>query len=310
MRLTGKSHWVPVAEHLPPEVAGNPDQKRLKNWALVLSARNIPYQFIPEKNPKDISVPEKLLDISCREIKSFHEENKTTEKLPTTSLTIANNGLITASILILLGIFHNLTYLHFSGFGHSPIDWITLGSADSTKILAGQWWRVLTSLTLHADWQHLFGNLLIGGYFVVRLCQITGAGLGWMLILGAGAFGNLANAVFHGNGHDAVGASTAIFGAIGVAGALGATLTTHKSPRYWLLPLAAACALLAFLGAGTGKTDTGAHLFGFLCGIGLGFPAGRILVSKGQPGRTGNTLMSFSEILAILAAWVAALTAG
>ncbi|MCE1226661.1 MAG: hypothetical protein LWW87_09280 [Geobacteraceae bacterium] len=47
----------------------------------------------------------------------------------------------------------------------------------------------MTALTLHADLQHLLGNLTIGGLFVFLLCRETGTGLSWFLLLAAGGLG-------------------------------------------------------------------------------------------------------------------------
>ena len=75
--------------------------------------------------------------------------------------------------------------------------------------------------------------------------------------------------------HTAIGASTALFGALGI-------LTAHAR-RVWGLqlrtglrrwaPLGAGVMLLAYLGFGGDRTDVGAHVAGFAVGgvLGLGF---------------------------------------
>jgi len=304
--------WTAIIPALLDVRQEPPTTRELRNWMLVLAARGIPYRVDHEKRPTIIEIPARHLEIACHEITLYRAENDGAADPQTTELQLASNALPTLSVLFLLGIFHNLTYFQISGFGHASIDWLQLGNADSGKILAGEWWRIITALTLHADGLHLLGNLLIGGYFVVRLCQVAGAGLGWSLVLAAGGLGNLLNALLHGPGHNAVGASTAIFGAIGIAGALNAVLARQRSPRYWLLPLAAAAVLLVFLGAGEegGRTDIGAHLFGFFVGVGLGIPAGLLLTRFGQPRKATNDLLICAGIAAVLGSWLFALIRG
>jgi len=54
------------------------------------------------------------------------------------------------------------------GIGRDPFCsaiWPTLieaGDMDSAKVLAGQWWRLFTAVTLHADLAHLMGNITFG----------------------------------------------------------------------------------------------------------------------------------------------------
>lgn len=312
MTVHPDNDWTELLPVLAEVKQRLPSTRDLRNWMLVLAARGIPFRVDHEKRPTTIEIPRQHLEIARHEISLYRAENDGITTPETIALQMADNALPTLSVLLLLGIFHNLTYFHISGFGHGSIDWLQLGNADSGKILAGEWWRIVTALTLHADGLHLLGNLLIGGYFVVRLCQIAGSGLGWSLVLASGALGNLLNALMHGSGHNAVGASTAIFGAIGIAGALNAVLARQRSPRFWLLPMAAAAVLLVFLGTGEegSRTDIGAHLFGFFVGIGLGIPAGLLLVRSGQPKRAVNILLIGAGIAVVLGSWLLALIKG
>ncbi len=300
--------WVPILEQLRPELPKPPGTDIIRSMALVLSSRHIPHKLSPDSRPTELLVPARLKETAIYEISLYLKENSS-QPVRTRQLELKNNILTSLAILALLGIFHNLTYFKIAGFGHNPIDWLELGNADSTKILSGEWWRIVTALTLHADGQHLLGNLLIGAYFVARLCQLTGSGLGWLLILFSGSIGNLANAIFHGPGHNAVGASTAIFGAIGIAGALGTVMSHRRQFRYWILPLAAAAVLLVFLGSGNGsdRTDIGAHLLGFISGVGLGMPAAIYLERKGQAGRFRDRTMAGAAGLLVGIAWTMAL---
>ena len=130
--------------------------------------------------------------------------------------------------------------------------------------------------------------------------------------LAAGAFGNYLNSLALGVRHDSLGASTAVFGAIGVLGALRGLREHGLSLRRAATPIAGAVALLAFLGAGDdtfhrGRVDLGAHFFGFIAGLGLGAGYGYYCNRFGQPPRTVERLAAALAILAPILAWSLAL---
>lgn len=148
------------------------------------------------------------------------------------------------------------------------LDWNGAGAANAGLIVGGEWWRAITALGLHGDLGHLLSNLLFGSFFAIVLSQLLGAGLAWLSILAAGGLGNVISAVFHSAGHTAIGASTAVFGALGLLAAL-----TWQRQRFFnaglrrFAPLAAGLMLLAFLGTGGERTDVGGHLAGFAAGV-------------------------------------------
>ncbi|MBE0500308.1 MAG: rhomboid family intramembrane serine protease [Desulfuromonadales bacterium] len=291
------------------------NQKTLKNLTLVLTARGIPCWPQPINKPQQLLVKNSDLEIAEREISLYLQENRKQPPPPPERFGHRESNIRqTVSILLLIGIFHNITYLDIFAFGHAPINWLQLGRADADLIRAGEWWRTITALTLHADAQHLLGNLLIGGYFVIRLCRLLGGGLGWTLILWSGVFGNTINALIHTSGHRSIGASTALFGAIGAAGMIGLMRQRQVNPRYTLLPVAAAIGLLAMLGAGGADadadavTDIGAHLFGFFCGLALGAGAAWSILKYGLPSPPVNKVLATVALLTPVAAWILALT--
>jgi rhomboid protease GluP len=274
--------------------------------SLVLESRAIPCRTHRTLRGWRLAVPARDLERAAEELALYRQENRNWPPPAPEAAPHHANTLITLSVLGLLGIFHNLTYLSLSGFGHHPIDWLELGNADAGKILAGQWWRAITALTLHSDGLHLLGNLVIGGFFVDRLCREIGAGAGWALVLLAGLLGNLANALLQPAWHQAVGASTAVFGAVGILAVRSALRHRQTLLQRWLLPVAAALALLGLLGTGGENTDIGAHLLGFLAGLGLGWPAARI----SHHSRTVGFAAGGSAALLTIGAWLAALNWG
>jgi rhomboid protease GluP len=304
-----ESDWlaVPVAR-IDAKGAGKLSEKRARLWALVLESRFLECRV--ERNEKgwELLVPARNLDAACRELRLFVEENRNWPPGLPPVRPMIENTLPTLSILILLATFHNLTGLDLTVMGRHPVDWIEIGNAHASQILNGEWWRLVTALTLHADWLHLFSNLAIGGVFVIFLCRDLGSGLAWSLLLASGALGNLANAYVQLPSHSSVGSSTAVFAAVGILGALSLVRYRHHLRRRWQVPVAAALALLTLLGTEGKQTDLGAHLFGFVFGFALGFVTEYLVGYFGRPGRLVNALLAVASASVVLAAWWSALT--
>ncbi len=157
--------------------------------------------------------------------------------------------------------------------------WKEAGVLSAQRVVAqGEWWRVVTALTLHGDVPHVLANLWVGLLFGGLLVPAFGQGVAWLSVLVAGAAGNALTAlVYWPQEHQSLGASTAVFGALGllVGDALWLLLRRRSGRSWWrwMLPLGAGLCLLAYLGAGEGKTsvDVMAHLWGFAAGMPLGF---------------------------------------
>jgi rhomboid protease GluP len=134
------------------------------------------------------------------------------------------------------------------------------GSANAARMLQGEWWRAATALTLHADMAHVAANAVALGIFVGAVARRLGPALATWLALAAGVLGNVLTALVQRGGHVSIGASTAVFGALG-------TLSALQVPRRsaWLT-LGAGAALLGLLGTGE-RADLLAHLFGFVIGV-------------------------------------------
>jgi rhomboid protease GluP len=150
--------------------------------------------------------------------------------------------------------------------------WFIAGSSNAVRLAAGQWWRAVTALFLHADFPHVLSNAIVLIIFGTALCRLVGPGVGLALMLISGGAGNLMNYGWRGAPHDAIGASTAIFGGLGALAAVRAVqLWRGAIASAWraFAPVAAGLALLGMLGSST-RSDVLAHLFGFAAGLALG----------------------------------------
>lgn len=180
----------------------------------------------------------------------------------------------------------------------------TYGSS-AFHILHGELYRSVTSLMLHADPLHLMGNIAGIAIFGTAVCTIMGWGVGWLMILATGMVGNLTNALLYKSGHISVGASTAIFGAIGMLSA-HQFFKKFKQPGQKIkavLPLSCGLALLGILGSGA-HSDVMAHLFGFLAGIVLGSLYSLFVKGPKAKGYQAGSLLLTFGLLAM--AWLKA----
>ncbi len=283
------------------------DEASIRRWALVLTARSIPCCVENVHNAWQLLVPPYLVVNALEELRAFEDKNRNWPPVAPPYRSMRENSLSTLSVLFMLATFHNITRLNIPLFDQPAPDWLYLGSAKVHLIHYGEWWRLITALTLHADWLHLISNLTIGGFFVFLLCRELGSGLGWTLLLTAGALGNLANAQIQLPTHSSIGASTAVFAAVGALAAIN--LVRHRLDRrgQWKLIVVGALALLALLGTEGKNTDLGAHLFGFLFGVGLGIVTEFQIARRGRPGHILNALLALTSGIIVSVAWCAAL---
>jgi membrane associated rhomboid family serine protease len=242
------------------------DHSLAEEWELALIAQGLSPSLSRTWDGFILSVPEEEVGRALVGLSAYERENP--PKLRERDEPAEPPNLVaSASVAGTLLLFFFITVA-----GYPTVQWFERGSADADRILLGELWRTVTALTLHANLAHALSNAIGITLFLGALSTILGPGLGSALVLLAGAGGNLANALVHGSGHVSVGASTAVFGAVGMLGGLGLARRGRKKVprrRAWV-PVAAALALLAMLGTGGERVDVLAHFFGFLSGGALG----------------------------------------
>ncbi len=187
------------------------------------------------------------------------------------------------------------------------LDWNAAGEGQAGLTVGGQWWRVVTALGLHADLGHIASNLVAGGLFGFFLAEILGGGFAWLMILMAGAIGNAINALIQPAAHASIGASTAVFGAVGLLAVLAIRYYPRRGLRRWA-PVAAGIMLLAFLGIEGERIDIGAHIAGFAAGCTLG--AAILAAGLPQPTPRRQAMSAVAAFAIFAGAWVIALIYG
>jgi membrane associated rhomboid family serine protease len=282
-----------------PKVA--PNRRIADEWALVLIAEGLSPTVARQGRAFLLHVPAGEEERASQILATYARENRRPEPPPAEPVA---SGPLLAGVAASIGL---LAFFLVTGPWSEETIWFERGSADSRRILLGEIWRSVTALTLHADLAHAIGNAIAGALFVTAVCRSWGQGLGCALVLAAGAGGNLLNAWLRGDPHVSVGASTAVFGAVGILGGLGLARRRRRGARgrrSWA-PVAAALALLAMLGTAGERVDFGAHLFGLLVGSVLGSLVAFAL--SRPPGTLVQWSLGTAVIASILVCWALAL---
>jgi membrane associated rhomboid family serine protease len=194
--------------------------------------------------------------------------------------------------------------------GVGPLDAFERGELDAGRVQAGQWWRAWTALTLHLDAAHLAANLGAGVWFGYLAARQLGSGTAWLLIVTGAAGANLLEASFGPAAHRSVGASTAVFTALGLLAAHSWRTRYHLPQRAVLRwsPLIGGVVLLGWFGSAGPGTDIVAHALGFAVGCGLGVIAAgaraRAVLERWPQWLTGAL-----ALLSLVVAWSCALGA-
>lgn len=248
-------------------VQSSNDMRELRELVLVLEARGVPSEARLIDGTWYLHVPAGSVVLARDELRAYARENALPRggERPLASIASGWPGVL-AYALVLAAVAILAAQVTFD------VNWLVAGRADAAAIRGGEWWRVATALTLHADRAHLAGNVVFGSFFGFFVAQYCGTGVGWAAIVLAGSAGNALNALAQPADHLSVGASTAVFAALGILAALvwrrGFLRNTPWRVRF--APIFASIALLAYTGTAGENTDLGAHLFGFGAGLGVG----------------------------------------
>lgn len=242
-------------------------------WSLVLSAVGVSHRIIESGNGFELLVTNGQEERARSELKKYTRENKNWPPIPTSTDDFK-------PFFQPLAIFLMATLMFFfsvTGPWDTKSIWFTNGAGDTTAILTHlEWWRLVTSLTLHADIVHVTGNCFLGAVLIHFFCKMTGNGLGLFALLVTAVAANFINSYIKGPGYFFVGFSTALFAAIGMLSMLSYHEKKNLRGYHFLVPLMAGAALLAMLGSSGEHTDLGAHFFGLICGL----FTGRLLILK------------------------------
>ena len=256
-----------------------PRESEILELSYVLDAVGIPHRVYWEDGLHVLTVPVSYSRRAREELRQYDaEEPDPVDSVPSRPARAKGWWGAGVYIALILGV-HALEQS-----GNLDTSLFRPGSAHAASIKQGEWWRTITALTLHIDIQHVAGNAVFGGIFTALLCRGVGNGVGWMLFLLSGALGNGLNVLIQGAHHDAVGASTGVFGVLGALAAwqwaVDSGTRLRRTRRF--APIVGSVLLLTYLGGGGegSRVDVLAHVTGFVCGAALSFVYARWLEPK------------------------------
>lgn len=286
-------------------VAIAPDPRRADDWTLVLTSIGIAsrVEVAPDGAGLAISTREEDAARARDAIAQYEAEDRERRALAAIPPPVVPEWGTSW-----LGVFSAWAILAFFGVVGPATrgdPWFENGAAMSARMKAGELWRAVTALSLHADIAHAAGNAGASLILMTMVAWRVGPGLGAALAIAGGVLGNLAAAWAHGAGHNAVGASTATFAALGLL--TGFEMVEGRARRHRrrraVGVIAASMALLGFLGTSEGS-DLAAHLFGWAAGVLLGLPIAAVAM---RPPRTLMQALLAAATAALLACswWIA-----
>jgi membrane associated rhomboid family serine protease len=288
--------WVTVATGL--------SDARANELALVLTARGVPFQRQPALHGWELWVPLADAEAAATELTLYRRENaRKIGARPVEEVGEGRAGVIW--YIAVLGVVFFAVHAELLGR-----DWLAAGRVEGAAVRAGEWWRAVTALTLHLELDHLGGNLAFGAFFGYFVGRYLGVGVGWLAVLLAAAGANVVNAWVQSPLHRSIGASTAVFAALGLLAAYtwrrGFLRDTPWRGR--IAPIVAGLGLLAFTGTAGENTDLGAHLFGFIGGFGAGLALARFASVESLRSARVQRAAAAAAVALLAAAWIAALT--
>lgn len=288
----------------PIGLAQFPNRKLAQEHALVLQSAGIPHSVEPAPGGSFwLLVPEGFEAAALQELRSYRKENE--DWPPRLDTPPRRSDGHAAALVYVLWIAAVFPVGHYDLFGRNLWD---SGKLIASRVLEGEWWRAFTALNLHGDLGHLLGNAIAGAAFGVLTAHVLGAGLTWVGAVLAGGIGNLFASLLHQPTHTAIGASTGVFGIIGMLAAyewLRRHNLRHKPMRRWA-PIAGAAVLFGYLGTSGERTDVIAHMTGFLSGMGLGVLIAWLRLPE-RLGARGQQLAGALSMAILVFAWAFAL---
>ncbi len=245
-------------------------RKQAFDWSLVLASQGIRTTIVHSSDSKrwGLWVPQPELQHATRSLKQYHLENKGWEGQLRVTPSREDAVFHWASLLwcFCIGAFY-LIQVWYSPMMKSA------GLMDNIALQHGEWWRLFTAITLHADVGHLAANLTMGFFLIGLVMPRYGVGTSLLATFLAGALGNVAGLAIYGPEHRSLGASGMVLAALGLLAVLpiSTPMNNAQAWRSLISGLSAGVMLFVLMGLSP-ESDLVAHFGGFLGGAILGAP--------------------------------------
>ncbi|WP_437805232.1 rhomboid family intramembrane serine protease [Sorangium sp. So ce1078] len=291
-------------------------ERKVREWALVLQSSELWHAVRYTPAGWVLLVRDEDYDFAATSIDRYEAENRDWPPRRPRERPRHPPSVVAGVAFAALALFFFLVTGPASGGGRL----FQRGASVADLVIGPEPWRAITALTLHADSAHVIGNVISGTVFASAVQRRLGPGGAALAVVASGAIGNLANALWHeslGHHHASIGASTAVFGAIGLLAATQLMLDRahdkDSGEKRHLLqlvaPLVGGLSLLGALGASP-RADLGAHVFGLISGAAIGLVAGLSLRNRPSPRRPlVQVALGATATGIVLGAWQLALRA-
>lgn len=276
------------------------------DWSLVLVSQGIEstIECPPETQQWQLVVARSEYQRAIRAIRQFHIENRGAwvREIPWSGMLF--DWRAAAWVIALIAIF----FLDAASRGA----WQTEGLMSNTLVRQGEWWRLFTATTLHADVAHLAINLTTGFLLIGLTMGAYGAGLGLLATFLAGVGGNLAGLLLYASNHRSLGASGVVMGALGLITVQSIGPRGVVARDLIVRALCGGFLLLVLLGLSPDpRTDLVAHIGGFLSGVILGLllslgtlKGGHQTVSNSRMNPMADSIASVIFVAVITITWI------
>lgn len=240
-------------------------RRQVMDWGLVLASQGIEAAIVRENDQWALAISPHEYERAIKALKQYHIENrgwKWQHTLPGTGLFFHWGSLLWALAIGAIYYWSMVLYPQMK----------IAGAVDSDLIRAGQWWRLFTAVSLHADISHLMANLTTGIVLIGFAMARFGPGPAILATYIAGVLGNVAGLYLYQEEHRSLGASGMVMAALGILAVQSFSLW-HKDHSFrQLLARAFGAAILLLVLIGTSpQSDIVAHVGGFFAGAAFGY---------------------------------------
>lgn len=274
-------------------------KRQAMEWSLVLASQDIAAIIRRSETGWELEVEPPELERAKEALAQYQVENhgwRWRQELPVASVTLHWGALFWAMAMVAM---------YYWSTGPFP-RLKELGTVNSRAVQSGQWWLLLTGVTLHENLPHLMSNVTVGFLLLGLAMARYGAGVGLLAAFAAGVAGNYASVAIDPEPHFSLGASGMVTGALGL-------LTVQSFAPWRKVPVAstllvravsAGILVLVLIGFSAGS-DILAHVGGFVAGTILGLALAWVRPAALQ-GRTINAIAGLALGALALGAWVLA----